>query len=49
VSPVWGDRSIDLCNPGDPICETGGQSVAARRPYAGGPTNQAADFVAGLL
>ncbi|MFI5509352.1 cutinase family protein [Mycobacterium sp. NPDC051804] len=49
VSPVWGGRSIDLCNPGDPICASGGRDVAAHRAYAGGPTNQAADFVAGHL
>ena len=49
VSPVWGGRSIDLCNPGDPICDSAGEDVAAHRAYAGGPTNQAADFVAGLL
>jgi len=49
MSPVWGGRSIDLCNGGDPICQTDGQNVAAHRAYAGGPTNQAANFVAGLL
>ena len=49
VSPLWGARSIDLCNPGDPICQTDGESVAAHRAYAGGPTDQAANFVAGLL
>lgn len=49
VSPVWGGRSIDLCNAGDPICQTDGKSVAAHRAYPGGPTNQAANFVAGLL
>ena len=49
VSPVWGSRSIDLCNANDPICQTDGQSVAAHRAYAGGPTNQAAGFAAGLL
>jgi cutinase len=49
VSPVWGGRSIDLCNPGDPICQTDGQSLAAHRAYAGGPTNTAANFAAGLL
>ena len=48
-SPVWGGRSIDLCNANDPICQTDGQSVAAHRAYPGGPTNQAANFVAGLL
>jgi cutinase len=49
VSPVWGGRSIDLCNGNDPICQTDGESVAAHRSYPGGPTNQAANFVAGLL
>jgi cutinase len=48
-SPVWGGRSIDLCNGGDPICQTDGQNLAAHRAYPGGPTNQAANFVAGLL
>ncbi|TQK30778.1 cutinase family protein [Arthrobacter sp. SLBN-53] len=48
VSPVWGPRSIDLCNPGDPIC-TSGDDVAAHRAYDGGPADQAAGFVAGLL
>jgi cutinase len=48
-SPVWGSRSIDLCNGNDPICQTDGEDVAAHRAYAGGPTNQAANFVAGLL
>lgn len=49
TSPVWGGRSIDLCNAGDPVCQTNGENVEAHRAYAGGPTNQAANFVAGLL
>jgi len=49
VSPVWGGRAIDLCNGGDPLCQTDGESLAAHRSYLGGPTNQAANFVAGLL
>jgi cutinase len=49
TSPVWGGRSIDLCNGGDPICQTDGESVPAHKAYAGGPTNQAANYVAGLL
>jgi cutinase len=49
ASPAWGGRSIDLCNAGDPICQTNGESVAAHRAYAGGPTDAAANFVAGLL
>jgi cutinase len=49
MSPVWGGRSIDLCNGNDPICQTNGQNIAAHSAYAGGPTTQAANFVAGLL
>ena len=49
TSPVWGGRSIDLCNGGDPICQTDGESLAAHRAYVGGPANQAANFAAGLL
>ena len=48
-SPVWGGRSVDLCNGDDPVCQTDGENVAAHKAYAGGPTNQAANFVAGLL
>lgn len=49
ASPMWGGRVIDLCNQGDPICQTDGDSVPAHKTYAGGPTNTAAGFVAGLL
>jgi len=49
VSPVWGGRAIDLCNADDAVCQTDGENMAAHRAYAGGPTNQAADFVAGLV
>ena len=48
ASPVYGSRAIDLCNPNDPVC-TDGDSVAAHRAYDGGPANQAAGFVAGLV
>ena len=48
-SPVWGGRSIDLCNGGDPVCQTNGEDVPAHSAYAGGPTNTAANFIAGLL
>jgi cutinase len=48
-SPVYGSRSIDLCNAGDPIC-TSGDDVAAHRAYGSdGSANQAAAFIAGLL
>jgi len=49
TSPVWGGRSIDLCNAGDPVCQSNGESVAAHRSYAGGPADNAAGFIAGLL
>jgi cutinase len=49
ASPVWGGRAIDLCNANDPICQTDGESVAAHRAYPGGPTNEAANFVASLV
>ena len=49
ISPVWGGRSIDLCNFDDPICQTDGESIPAHRAYAGGPVDQAAAFVAGRL
>lgn len=48
-SPVFGGRSIDLCNPGDPIC-TSGDSVVAHRSYGpDGTAWQAAVFVANRL
>jgi len=40
VSPVWGGRSIDLCNAADPICQTDGQSLSAHRAYVGGLERQ---------
>jgi cutinase len=49
ASPIWGGRSIDLCNGGDPICQTDGQNMNAHRSYVGGPTNQASNFAAGHL
>jgi cutinase len=49
ASPIWGGRSIDLCNADDPICQTDGESIGAHKAYVGGQTNQAADFAAGLL
>ncbi|WP_163701627.1 cutinase family protein [Mycolicibacterium sarraceniae] len=49
TSTVYGGRSIDLCNVGDPVC-TSGDDVAAHRAYGSdGSANQAASFVAGLL
>ncbi len=51
MSPVWGGRSIDLCNGGDPICQTDGELLNAHKSpnYTGGFVNTAADFVAGRV
>lgn len=49
ASPVYGSRSIDLCNGGDPVCSDG-DNVEAHRVYeSSGLTSQAANFVAGQL
>lgn len=49
-SPVFGTRAIDICSPGDPICDSGGNSVAAHRNYGpDGSAYQAAVFVANRL
>lgn len=48
-SPLYGFKSIDVCNPGDPICSDG-NNVPAHRAYGpDGSTAQAAAFVASLL
>ncbi|MCB0925127.1 MAG: cutinase family protein [Mycobacterium sp.] len=48
-SPLYGFKSIDLCNPGDPICSDG-NDVPAHRTYGpDGSAEQAAAFVASLL
>ncbi|OBG18545.1 cutinase [Mycolicibacterium celeriflavum] len=50
LSPVYGGRTIDLCNANDPICGEGDMdNRAAHHQYVPGMTDQAASFVAGLL
>lgn len=50
LSPVYGARTIDLCNANDPICGQGDMdNRAAHHQYVPGMTDQAASFVAGLL
>jgi cutinase len=51
IAPVWGPKSIDLCNGGDPICQTDGEALNAHRTpnYTGGFVTQAADFAASRL
>lgn len=48
-SPVFGARSIDLCNGGDPICSSGDSVVAHRNYGPDGTAWQAATFVANRL
>ncbi|MCB0923447.1 MAG: cutinase family protein [Mycobacterium sp.] len=48
ASPVWGAVTIDLCEPGDPVCSNG-DNFEAHKWYVPGMTAQAADFVAGRL
>jgi cutinase len=50
LSPGFGARTIDLCNPNDPICDKGDLSNRApHHQYVPGMTDQAATFVAGLV
>jgi len=48
-SPVFGNRAIDVCSPGDPICSDGNSVVAHRNYVPDGGANQAAVFAANLL
>ncbi len=45
LTPEFGGKTIDLCNPGDPICSAG-NLWASHLSYVPGLTNQAARFVA---
>jgi len=50
LSPAFGARTIDLCNPNDPICDKGDLSNRApHHQYVPGMTDQAATFAAGLV
>ncbi|HNF03979.1 MAG TPA: cutinase family protein [Mycobacterium sp.] len=47
---AFAGRAIDLCAPGDPICEVAGRDRAAHSAYEFPPyPGQAANFVAGLV
>ncbi len=49
LSPMFGYKSIDLCNGADPICSEG-EDVSAHSLYVqSGMANQAANFVARLV
>ncbi len=45
LSPNFEGKTIDLCNPGDPIC-SGGMQWASHLSYVPGLTDRAANFVA---
>ena len=45
LSPNFEGKTIDLCNPGDPIC-SGGMQWSSHLGYVPGLTNRAANFVA---
>ncbi|ODR11246.1 cutinase [Mycolicibacillus koreensis] len=47
-SPVYGNRTIDLCADGDPVCSAG-DNFSSHSSYVPALTNQAAAFVAGHL
>jgi cutinase len=49
ISPLYGAKAIDLCNPGDPICSDGGDMSAHIRYVQSGMVNQAATFAASRL
>lgn len=50
TSGAFAGRAIDLCSPGDPICEVGGRDRGAHSAYELPPyPQQAAGFVVGLL
>jgi cutinase len=49
ISPLYGAKAIDLCNPGDPICSDGGDMSAHVGYVQSGMVNQAATFAASRL
>lgn len=49
ISPLYGAKAIDLCNPRDPICSDGGDTSAHVGYVQSGMVNQAATFAANRL
>jgi trehalose dimycolate hydrolase len=49
TSSVFGGRAIDLCKDGDPICSRGRNPFAHSDYVSAGLTQQAANFVAGII
>ena len=49
ISPLYGAKAVDLCNPGDPICSDGGDMSAHSQYVQSGMARQAATFAASRL
>lgn len=49
ISPLYGDKTIDLCNGGDPVCSNGNDAGAHRVYVEDGVASQAVAFVAQRL
>ncbi|WP_370332080.1 cutinase family protein [Mycolicibacterium hippocampi] len=49
MSPLYGAKTIDLCNGADPVCSDGDNRPAHSLYVESGLTDQAADFVSGKL
>ena len=49
LSPLYGAKTIDLCNGADPVCSDGDDRAAHSLYVESGLTSQAATFVAGRL
>lgn len=50
IGPLYAPKTLQLCNPGDPVCSPGGLDRAAHSAYkSNGAAEQAADFVANAL
>jgi len=49
TSSVFGGRAIDLCKDGDPICSRGRNPFAHNDYVSAGLTQQAANYVAGII
>ncbi|MBB2988717.1 cutinase [Mycolicibacterium iranicum] len=49
ISPLYGAKTIDLCNGADPVCSDGDDRPAHSQYVQTGMTQQAADFVAGRI
>ncbi|MDG4663126.1 cutinase family protein [Mycobacterium sp. 236(2023)] len=49
ISPLYGAKTIDLCNGADPVCSNGDDRPAHSQYVQAGFAQQAADFVAGRI